>query len=75
MVLGLVLAAGMLQGVAWAGSTVDRYYIKRAMEAIQQRDFETGAYFLEYLVGYLLLLMVEVRLHLIEPLTEFGNVH
>ena len=46
MVFGLVLAAGMLQSVAWAGSTVDRYYIKRAMEAIQQRDFETGAYFL-----------------------------
>ena len=46
LVLGLLLVAGMLQSVAWAGSTQDSYYIKRALEAIQSKDYETASYFL-----------------------------
>ena len=46
LVFGLVLAAGTLLSVAWAGSTPDSYYIKRALEAIQSKDFETASYFL-----------------------------
>ena len=51
--------------------TVESEVVKTNLE----QEVETGTDLLEYLKGYLLLLMVEVRLHLIEPLTEFGNVH
>ena len=46
LVLVLVLAMGMLANTAWAGSSTDRYNIKRALEAIQMQDYETGAQFL-----------------------------
>ena len=45
-VLVLLLVAGTLVNGIFAGSSTDRYYIKRALEAIQSKDYETASYFL-----------------------------
>ena len=40
-----------------------------------EQEVEARAYLLQYLAGYLLLLVVQVFFHFVEPFPQFGNVH